>query len=135
MTRRQLLAIGCALVVLVGGATAGYAASRASLTGTWIVTIETPQGAMENTWELEQTVDGDLSGLTNNEMLGENAFEGGWVDAEAFGFDMYVDFQGQGIDISYEGTFTETEMSGILNAGGGEFTADFTGVRADGGTR
>jgi hypothetical protein len=135
MTRRQLLAICCALAVSVVGATVGYAASRASLTGTWIVTIETPQGAMENTWELDQTDDGDLSGMTSNDMMGDNPFEGGWVDSDTFGFDMYIDFQGQGIDISYEGTFTEDEMSGILNAGGGEFTADFTGVRADGGAR
>ena len=35
----------------------------------------------------------------------------------------------------YEGTFTESEMSGVLSVGGGQFTADFPGVREDGGTR
>jgi hypothetical protein len=122
------------MVVSIGAATMGYAASRATLTGVWIVTVETPQGAMENTWTLEQADDGSLSGMTSNEMMGDTPFEGGWVDGDAFGFDLYLDFQGQGIDISYEGTFEENAMSGVLNAGGGQFTADFTGVREDGET-
>lgn len=135
MTRRHLLTLGCTLIVTVGVATAAMAAPRASLTGSWIVTVETPQGAMESTWDLEQSDDGSLSGLTSNEMMGETGFEGGWVDGDAFGFDLYIEFQGQGIDVLYEGTFSENHMAGILNAGGGQFTADFTGVRADGGNR
>jgi len=132
MNRRNLIAFALAAVVLVGATTLAYAAAQASLTGTWTVTLDTPQGPFENTWDLTQADDGTLSGVTQNDMMGENAFEGGWVDGDNFGFDMYIEMQGQGIDISYEGTFTDDEMSGVLIAGGGEFTADFTGVRADG---
>lgn len=132
MNRRNVVALGCALIASVAAASFAHADGNASLTGTWVVTVETPQGAMESTWELEQTEDGMLSGTTSNEMMGETAFEGGWVDEDAFGFDMLLDMQGQQIDISYEGTFTDDEMAGFLSAGGGQFTADFTGVRADG---
>ncbi len=135
MTRRNLVALACMALVSVATATFAYATSQASLTGSWTITVETPQGAMESTWELEQTDDGALKGVTSNDMMGEQPFEGGWVDDDAFGFEMYVEAQGQGIDVVYEGTFTENEMSGVLSVGGGQFTADFTGVREDGGTR
>ena len=131
MKRRNLVALGIAAFAVVGVATIASASVQAELTGTWTVTIDTPQGAMENVWEIEQAGD-SFSGIISNDMMGENAFEDGWVDGDKFGLDMYIDFQGQGIDISYEGTFTEDEMSGTLIAMGGEFMADFTGVRADG---
>ena len=132
MTRRNLLALTFIAAVFAVAASVSVAAVRASLTGTWTITVETPQGALESTWELEQSDDGGLKGVTSNEMMGEQPFEGGWVDGDAFGFDMYVEAQGQGIDVSYEGTFTDDEMSGTISVGGGQFTADFTGVRADG---
>ena len=134
MRRRTFVAAGV-LLATVGVVPLSHAASRATLTGTWIITIDTPQGAMENTWQLEQAEDNSLSGVTVSDMIGEVPFEGGWVDGDAFGFAMYVDYQGQGFDIAYEGTFTENELVGTLNAGGGQFTAEFTGVRVEGGAR
>jgi len=135
MTRRNALTIAFALSFSIGTAALVHASVRASLTGTWDVTIDTPQGAFENTWEFVQAEDGSFSGVTRNDMIGETAFEGGWVDGDAFGFSMYVDMQGQGMDLTYEGTFTETEIVGTLDVGGGQFTADFTGVRVEGDAR
>jgi len=110
-------------------------AAAGTLTGSWLVTIESPQGAFETTWDLEQAEDGSLSGITKSEMTGDTPFEGGWVDGDAFGFAVTIDMQGQSFDVSYEGTFTEDELAGVLDVGGGQFTTDFTGVRADGGDR
>ncbi|MDX1395463.1 MAG: hypothetical protein R3195_13835 [Gemmatimonadota bacterium] len=143
MNRRTLIATLGGLFAIVALASLSHATPRtttgtpgvATLTGTWVITIETPEGAMENTWQLEQAEDNSLSGVTMSDMIGEVPFEGGWVDGDAFGFAMYVDYQGQGFDVAYEGTFTETEMAGVLDAGGGQFVADFTGVRVEGGAR
>ena len=143
MNRRTSVTTVGAVLAMVAVASLSHATPHettgtpgaATLTGTWVITIETPQGAMENTWQLEQAEDNSLSGVTTSDMIGEVPFEGGWVDGDAFGFAMYVDYQGQGFDIAYEGTFTENEMAGVLDAGGGQFVADFTGVRVDGDAR
>jgi len=139
MTRTMKLAAFAALATVAitgaGQPRQAEAAPGSDLTGSWLVTIESPQGALETTWDLEQAEDGSLSGITKSDMIGETPFEGGWVDGDAFGFAVTVDMQGQTFDVSYEGTFTEDELAGVLDVGGGQFTADFTGVRADGGAR
>lgn len=127
-------AVAVALLAIPGPRLA-EATQPASLTGTWLVTIESPQGALETTWELEQADDGSLAGVTKSDLIGEASFEGGWVDGDTFGFSVYIDMQGQAFDVLYEGTFTDDEVAGVLDVGGGQFTADFTGVRIEGGAR
>jgi hypothetical protein len=107
------------------------ATTYASLSGAWTITISTEQGEFDTGWELEQHDDGTLTGMIEGRQ-GEAEAEGGWVKDEAFGFAVTREFQGQSFKIEYEGTYEEDSLEGTLTAGGGQFTADFTGVRAEG---
>ena len=108
--------------------------TRASLTGAWTVTITTEQGEFDTRWELEQHDDGTVTGTIEGRR-GSAEAEGGWVKGDAFGFAVTREFQGQSFKIGYEGTFDEQSLAGTLTAGEGRFTAEFTGVRAEGEDR
>jgi len=136
-----LLAVPGQLPTAVEASTARTAApdpaghGSVGLTGTWAITIESPQGNFESRLELVHNEDDSLTGMTSNDMLGESPIDGGWVEEDRFGFSQYVDMQGQALDILYEGSFTEDEMAGFIEVGSGEFSAPFTGVRVEGGVR
>ncbi len=123
-----------ALFITPGGVPEAGAAVAASLTGTWTVTMETPRGTRETTWTLEQHEDDTLTGTVGG-MQGEVGIEGGWVKDDSFGFMVVRSMGERTFEATYEGTFTENELSGTMTAGGGQFTAEFTGVRAEGGSR
>ncbi len=110
------------------------AATAATLTGTWAVTIETPQGTREMTWIVEQHEDGQLTGTVEGSR-GPADIESGEVQDDAFAFMLVRSMGGQSFEVTFEGTFTDEELSGTMTAGGGQFTAEFTGVRAEGGSR
>jgi len=117
------------LLIATPPARTADAASRASLTGKWTVTLETPQGSRDSEWNLEQHDDGSLTGTVGGQM-GEAEIRDGHVGDDSFEFGITRDFNGQSFEISYRGNFTEDELSGTLTAGGGQFTAEFSGVRA-----
>ncbi len=124
-----------ALFITVGpGAPEAEAAVADGLTGTWTVTMDTPRGSRELTWTLEQHEDDTLTGTVGG-MRGDAEIEGGWVKDDTFSFMVVRDMGGQSFEMTYEGTFTDHELSGTMTAGGGQFTAEFTGVRAEGGSR
>jgi hypothetical protein len=110
------------------------AASSATLTGQWTITISTEQGDFDTNWDLTQHDDGTLTGDIEGRQ-GSAEAAGGWVKDDAFGFSVSRDFQEQSFEIDYEGTFSDDALEGTLTAGGGQFTADFTGVRAGGDDR
>jgi len=121
------------LLALVGSARLVEARLGASLTGQWAVTISTERGDMNTVWDLVQH-DDRLTGTIEGRRGAADA-EGGWVENDTFGFTVQREFQGQSFKIEYEGRITEDALEGTLTAGGGQFTAGFTGVRAGGETR
>jgi len=133
---RVALCVVCAGLLAIPGQVRAQDAQEVAvatdLSGNWIVTIETPQGEMETTWEIEQAEDGTLTGLTFSDMMGEVPIDGGWVEDGKFGFSILVEGQGQTMDVVYEGSVIEDEVVGFLDAGGGMFQADFIGVRVEG---
>lgn len=135
LTRKGIVGLGVAALLLLPLQTLeaqDTAVANEGLAGNWIITVDSPEGAVEMTWELETSEDGSLSGLTISDMIGEWPFDGGWVDGDTFAFTVYIEAQGQAFDVVFDGTFADDELSGMLEAGGGEFTADFTGVRKGG---
>ncbi len=122
-----------ALIAIPTQLTAQDQAVATDLSGSWVITLEGPGGeSMEMTWEIEQSDDGMLTGVTASDMIGEAPIDGGWVEDDRFGFSVYVEAQGQSLDIVYEGSVVDDEIVGFLDAGGGMFQADFVGVRLDG---
>jgi len=107
--------------------------SVVDLSGTWTVTIWMEQGDFDMTWQLEQHSDNTLTGTVEGRQ-GAAEVEEGSVMGNAFSFSMTRNFNGQEVMIEFEGELGEDDtLKGTLIAGGGQFTADFTGVRATGG--
>lgn len=131
LSKAALLAILAGAMVTQVPSRSLEATTYASLTGAWTITISTEQGDFDTRWELEQHDDGTLTGMIEGRQ-GEAEAEGGWVKDGAFGFAVTREFQGQSFKIEYAGTYEEESLDGTLTAGGGQFTADFTGVRAEG---
>ncbi|MCG8467460.1 MAG: hypothetical protein MJB57_04530 [Gemmatimonadetes bacterium] len=123
---------GLALVPFALAAQEAVAKAPADMTGSWLISLDTPEGSFEMTWEIEQHEDGTLTGTTANDMIGEAPIDGGWVEDGQFGFSVYVEAQGQSMDVVYEGSIVDDELTGFLDAGGGMFQADFVGVRVEG---
>lgn len=137
-TARSGAALGLAYAALIAIPCQAWgqgAAATTDLSGSWIITLETPEGEMEMTWDIEQGEDGTLTGLTANDMIGEAPIDGGWAEDGKFGFSVFVEAQGQSMDIVYEGSVIDDEIVGFLDAGGGMFQADFIGVRIEGDPR
>lgn len=92
--------------------------------GTWKGTLETPNGAQENTFVLK--VDGDKLTGSITSAMGTVDISDGKVDADKVSFAINTDF---GL-ISYTGTVKGDDMKLTLSAGGGQFTLDFVAHRA-----
>ncbi|MFV1988132.1 MAG: hypothetical protein ACC682_12685 [Gemmatimonadota bacterium] len=131
MTLGLVIAVG---VIAAPRPTDAGAAQPATLTGPWTITISTEQGDFDTNWDLTQHDDGTLTGDIEGRQ-GSSEAEGGWVKGDEFGFSVTRDFQGRSFEIEYEGTFIDDALEGTLTAGDGQFTADFTGVRAGGDDR
>lgn len=133
--RRALLALaGATMLIAAPRAGDADAVAGATLTGKWTITISTEQGDFDTNWDLEQHADGTLTGEIEGRRSHAPA-EKGWVKGNEFGFHVTRDFQDQTFEIKYEGTFTDDAVDGTLTARGGQFSADFTGVRAGGDDR
>ena len=106
------------------------AAAPAGLTGEWTLALEGPQGMMTMTLKMTQT-DKELVGTLAGEM-GELEIAGE-VDGEEVAF--WASFEspdGGYFDISFAGTVEENKkIAGWMEAGGGQFSAEFTAHRVE----
>lgn len=93
--------------------------------GTWELTVESPQGPISVTAVLEQAGNKITGTLTS--MFGTTNTEG-TVSGATIRFTATVDVQGQSMDVEFEGTIEGNAMKGTVSVQGqGEFS--FTGTR------
>jgi hypothetical protein len=133
--RSWVFAVLAAVPLSIAFGVRGYelTSPRADLTGTWTVTIWMQQGDFDMTWKLEQHNNNTLTGTVEGRQ-GSAEVEESWVVGNTFAFSMTRNFNGQEVVIEFEGELAEDDtLKGTLIAGGGQFTADFTGVRVAGG--
>ena len=94
-----------------------FTAAAADFAGTWKGSIETPNGAMENTFVFKVDA-GKLTGTVAMGQFGEAALSDGKVDGDAISFNVVREFNGNSIKIVYKGTFKEGQinLSGTIDA-------------------
>ncbi|MGH7542109.1 MAG: amidohydrolase family protein [Gemmatimonadota bacterium] len=103
----------------------------ADLSGTWLLTVPTPERTREITAELEMAEDGTLSGRLTSER-GESTITDGWVSGSRFHFRATTSQGGRSFEVTYTGTLEDEELRGTVSFGG-RFSTDFTGTRPGGG--
>jgi len=100
----------------------------ADLSGTWNLTVESPQGTSNP--KLVLTQDGDkVTGTYNSPMLGEAPVTGTVSDG-AFTLEAAASAQGQDFTITYKGTVDGDSIKGDIDLDG-MGGAPFTGKRAE----
>jgi hypothetical protein len=118
-TRRSIFSSVFALGALLLASTA-----FADVTGTWAVSVESPQGTGHPTFVLEQK--GDAVTGTYKGQLGEHPLTG-TVKGKDISITIKADVQGQSLEITYAGTVDGNKMSGKATFGTfgeGAFTAE-----------
>lgn len=113
------------LMALCLGLALGAAASAADLTGTWVLTVDSPQGTSNPTMILEQ--DGNKVTGTYQGSFG-SADLTGTVDGDRFTLNAEMSMQGQDFTLTYSGTQDGDNMSGEVDLAG-LGGAGFTGTR------
>lgn len=103
----------------------GALANAADLSGTWVLTVESPQGTSNPTMTLSQ--DGQNVTGTYSGSLGSSDISG-TVDGDTFELVANLSMQGQEIPLTYTGTQKGDNMSGSLDLAG-MGGADFEGSR------
>jgi hypothetical protein len=90
------------------------AATAVDVTGTWDITVETPQGtmALASTFKHE----GEKLTGTQSSQMGDNTLEG-TVKGADIAFAIVVNMQGQDLRISYTGKIDGDSMSGSIEFG------------------
>lgn len=112
-------------LVLAGGLLFSLSA-LADMTGTWNLSVESPQGTSNPSLELTQ--DGEnVTGTYTSSMLGEADVSGTEKDGE-FNLTADVSAQGQVLTLTYTGKVDGDSLTGSLDLGG-MGSADFTGTR------
>ena len=96
-----------------------------SVTGLWIVTVESPMGRDDMQTRLEQTGE-RLSGVMKT--AGAEVPLQGSVNGEAIRFDMSLEVRGQSLRLEYAGIVRGDEMTGTVQFGP-MGTGNFSGVR------
>ena len=102
---------------------------EADVTGEWVLTMETPNGAqdMNVTFAQEGT---EVTG-TIVFPQGEQELTGS-VEGNALSFSVSVDTPNGVFELAFSSTVEENKtMSGMMSAGGGQFEAPFTGAKAE----
>jgi hypothetical protein len=113
--------LACLVAVSVAPASAQEAAKPADkpaavdVTGVWDITVETPNGAIENVGTLKQ--DGEKLTGTMASQMGEIALEGTVVGDE-INYVINIDMQGQQMAIAFAGKVDGDKMAGIFEFGG-----------------
>ena len=110
---------------LFAGLLASSLAFAGDLSGTWVLTVESPQGTSNPTMTLTQ--EGDQVSGTYSGSFGSSDISG-TVDGDSFTLVANLSMQGQEIPLTYSGTQSENSMSGTLDLAG-MGGADFTGER------
>lgn len=100
-------------------------ASAADVAGTWKGTIDTPNGAMENTFVLK--VDGDkLTGTVAMGQFGDAEISEGKLDGENVSFVVARSFNGNDFKLTYKGKVKDNQMTLNVTIPGRDITFDIT---------
>jgi hypothetical protein len=91
------------------------AAAKVDVTGVWDMTVETPNGAIENIGTLKQ--EGEKLTGTLASQMGEIALEGTVVGTE-IKWVLNIDMGGQQMSIAFAGKVEGETMAGIFEMGG-----------------
>jgi hypothetical protein len=98
-----------------------------AVTGSWAITANSPQGAMESTLTLQQQ-GAAFTGTMSSQMLGSTPVADGVIAGKRVTWSVTVTFGGQGFTINYTGEVEGTKMTGTVTAGSfGSFP--FTGEK------
>src|SRR5215813_2537798 len=85
-------------------------ASAADVAGSWKGSVDTPNGAMENTFVFK--TDGDkLTGTVSMGQFGDAEISSGKVDGDDVTFKVVRDFNGNQFTLEYKGKVKEKEMT------------------------
>jgi hypothetical protein len=85
------------------------------VTGTWDLSVETPQGTMSLSATFKQ--DGEKLTGTQSSQMGEVALEGSVKETD-IAFVVVINMQGQDLTITYTGKIDGEAMSGAVDFGG-----------------
>jgi hypothetical protein len=100
-----------------------------NLTGTWKLTVNSPQGPQESTAELKMAEDGTLSGSVTGQR-GTASLSSGWVSGNKFSFTVSITAGPRTFEATYTGTVEGNKMTGSV--GMGPMSIQFTGTRPEG---
>ena len=104
-------------------------ASAADVSGTWKAAIETPNGALETTFQFK--VDGNrLTGSTSNQFMGEAPISDGKVEGDNLSFTVNANFNGNDVKLNYKAKVTGDEMKLTLEIPGRDRTIEMTAKRS-----
>lgn len=113
------------IMALCFGIALSAAASAADLTGTWVLTVDSPQGTSNPTMVLEQNGD-KVSGTYQGSM--GSADLSGTVNGDSFTLSAEMSMQGMDFTLTYSGTQSGDNMTGEVDLAG-MGGAGFTGKR------
>jgi hypothetical protein len=117
------------LWILVLMAVFSLAVLAADASGTWKASIETPNGAMENTFTFK--VEGaKLTGTVTMGQMGEGPISEGKVDGDNVSFAVVREFNGNEFRINYKGKVSGDEMKITGEVVGRDRTFEMTAKRA-----
>jgi hypothetical protein len=100
-------------------------AFAADVAGTWKGSIETPNGAMENTFVFK-TEGAKLTGTVAMGQFGEAQISDGKVDGDTVTFAVVREFNGNEFKMTYKGAVKENQMTLTISVPGREQTFEIT---------
>ncbi|MCZ6459723.1 MAG: hypothetical protein O6766_10210 [Gammaproteobacteria bacterium] len=112
-------------MLFTGGASAG--ASGGELTGTWILTIDTPRGVRHPSLVINK--DGDSYSGVYNSLRGPIDIEAISRDGDSFAFPLVITVPIGDIEVNYRGTINGDAMTGSVQSPRGE--VPFTAKRSE----
>ena len=118
MYRSRVFAIAVIAVLALAGSVFAQdkpkETPKIDVSGTWDLTVDTPQGAMSLTSTFKQ--DGEKLTGTQSSQMGEMPLEGTLKGAD-IAFAIVIDMQGQQMTIAYTGKVDGETMSGTIEFG------------------
>jgi hypothetical protein len=118
MYRSRVFAIAAIAVLALAGSVFAQdkpkETPKIDVSGTWDLTVDTPQGAMSLTSTFKQ--DGEKLTGTQSSQMGEMPLEGTLKGAD-IAFAIVIDMQGQQMTIAYTGKVDGETMSGTIEFG------------------
>jgi hypothetical protein len=100
-------------------------ASAADVTGTWKGSMETPNGAMENTFVFK--ADGEkLTGTISMGQFGDSEISEGKLDGENLTFAVVRNFNGNEFKLAYKGKLKDNQIVLTVTIPGRDVTFDMT---------